>query len=55
MGEKVKKGEQEEKSCAKVASRSSKGKTLDDNVLVAEVAKKVNREIIKIKKAIEKG
>ena len=43
---------QQEKSWAKVASRGSKGKTLDNNVLATEVAKKVNKEITETKHAI---
>ena len=42
---------QQEKSWAKVASGGSKGRTIDNNVLATEVARKVNKEITESKKS----
>ena len=43
---------QQEKSWAEVASGGSKGKTLDNNILAIEVTRKVNKVLLRVKKAI---
>ena len=42
---------EQEKTKAEVSSGGSKGRTLDNNVLATEVARKVNKEIIESRKS----